>query len=363
MRNTSDPGRDQLIAYSLLDFLTPLRCRRLREVFDPLQEVERASPQEVARLLGITEEQARLVTKPLQLPQVAREVEGLRERVVTCLDEEYSPLLREIHDPPLTLYYRGNLELLKTGAVAMVGSRRATPYGISVAQTLGRELVRAGLTIVSGLARGIDAAAHESALRNGGATIGVLGTGIDIVYPRFHRRLFDQIAATGLLITEFAPGTPPRPINFPIRNRIIAGLCLGTIVVEASRRSGSLITARLACEEGREVFAVPGSILSASTEGVHRLVQSGAKLLHDVNDVFEELRLSTAPMPKNEPPEVEQKLKELLAIFSTGEALHIDQAAERTGQSIAELSEKLLQLELEGWLQALPGSRYVRAGG
>lgn len=358
MRNTSDRARDQLIAYSLLDFLTPLRCRRLRELFDPLPEVEGASPPELARLLGITEEQARVVTKPLQLPRLARAVEKLRGEVVTLLDEEYSPLLREIHDPPFTLYYRGNLELLQTGAVAMVGSRRATPYGISVAQRLGRELVRAGLTIVSGLARGIDAAAHESALRNGGATIGVLGTGIDIVYPRFHRRLFDQIAATGLLITEFAPETPPRPINFPIRNRIIAGLCTGTIVVEASRRSGSLITARLACEEGREVFAVPGSILSAGTEGVHRLIQSGAKLLHDVQDVFDELRISAAPPAIPAPSELEPKLKELLAIFTDGEALHIDQAAELTGQSIAELSEGLLRLELEGWLRALPGGRW-----
>jgi DNA processing protein len=360
MCHNSDPSRDLLIALSLLDFLTPLRCRRLREIFDPLQQVEKASPTEIAALLRITEEQARLVTKPLQLPAVARRVETLRDRVVTLLDDEYSPWLREIHDPPLTLYYRGNLKLLKTEALAMVGSRRASPYGVNVAQNIGRELVKAGLTIVSGLARGIDAAAHEAALRNGGNTIGVLGTGIDLVYPRFHRRLFDEIAASGLLITEFAPGTPPRPINFPIRNRVIAGLCLGTIVVEASRRSGSLITARLAAEEGREVFAVPGSILSTGTEGVHRLVQSGAKLLHDVHDVFEELRLpGRGPRPV-EQQEVDPRLREVLELFSPDEPLHIDRAAAQTGQTIPEVSETLLRLELEGWLQALPGARYVR---
>lgn len=356
-------SRDVLIAHSLLNFLTPARTRRLRDHFDPMARIEGASSIDVARLLSITEDQARGVTKPLHLPEVRRTVEQLRERVITILDDDYSPLLGQIHDPPPVLYFRGKLELLKTSAIAMVGSRRASPYGLMVAHQVGRDLVKAGLTIVSGLARGIDAAAHESALRNDGATIGVLGTGIDVVYPRFHRRLFEEIAAHGLLITEFAPGTPPRPIHFPIRNRVIAGLCLGTIVVEASSRSGSLITARLAAEEGREVFAVPGSILSAGSEGSHRLIQSGAKLLHRVEDVFEELRMESAVVsPPNLALPVDEKLGRILSVFIPGDPIHIDHVVDQTGQSIGELSEKLLQLELEGYLRALPGGRYIRMG-
>ena len=349
-------SRDLLIAFSFLDFLTPARTRRLREQFDPIARIEAAHPASVAALLSITEEQARCVTKPLHVPDIRRKVEQLRHEVITTDDAAYPRLLREIPDPPTALFFRGDPGLLDTLAIAVVGSRRASPYGISAAHKLARELSAAGLTIVSGLARGIDAAAHEATLRAGGKTIGVLGTGIDIVYPRFHRRLFDDIASHGLLITEFPPGTPPRPIHFPIRNRIISGLCLGTVVVEASARSGSLITARMASEQGREVFAVPGSILSPGCEGVHRLIQTGAKLLHDVNDLFEELRFTTAP---EKAPDTECT-DPLLRIMSSDEPMHIDEVLERTGQSVSALAEKLLQLELEGLIRALPGSRYLR---
>lgn len=351
-------ARDLQIAWSFLDFLTPARSRLLRETFNPIESVERAPSVDVAVLLRITEEQALNVTKALTLPELRRRVDEVRDAVVTILDPPYSALLRETYDPPPVLYFRGNLELLSTATVAMVGSRRATPYGISIAHQIGRELGAAGLTIVSGLARGIDAAAHEAALRAGTPTIAVLGTGIDIVYPRFHRRLFAEIAENGLILTEFAPGTAPQPQNFPIRNRVIAGLCLGTIVVEASARSGSLITARLASEEGREVFAVPGSVLSPGSEGVHRLIQSGAKLVHNVNDVLEELRLPIRPAAAE--PHVDENLREVLNLFSVEEAMHVDTAAARSGQSISSLAEKLLQLELEGLIRALPGSRYVR---
>lgn len=359
MQHENQRARDLQIAWSFLDFVTPARSRLLRENFDSVESVERAPSVDVAALLRITEDQARNVTKALTLPEVRRRVEEVRDAVVTILDPPYSALLREIYDPPPVLYFRGNLELLSTTTVAMVGSRRATPYGISMTHQIGRELAGAGLTIVSGLARGIDAAAHEAALRADAPTIAVLGTGIDIVYPRFHRRLFTEIAEKGLLLTEFQPGTAPLPQNFPVRNRIIAGLCLGTIVVEASARSGSLITARLASEEGREVFAVPGSVLSAGSEGVHRLIQSGAKLVHHVNDILEELRLPTRPVARLE-PSVDESLRSLLSLFSVEEALHIDQAAARSGEPISALAEKLLQLELEGLIRALPGSRYVR---
>ena len=357
--NERQIARDLLVAWSFLEFLTPARSRRLREAFEPIEHAANASPVDLATLLSISEEQACNVTKALTLPGMQERVAATRDRVVTILDAQYSPLLREIYDPPLVLYFRGNLDLLSTPALAMVGSRRASPYGISVAQKLARELSGAGLTIVSGLARGIDAAAHEATLRNGAATIAVLGTGIDIVYPRFHRRLFEEIAEHGLILTEFLPGTTPAPQNFPVRNRIIAGLSLGAVVVEASARSGSLITARMAMEEGREVFALPGPITSPGSEGAHRLIQAGAKLVHDANDVLEELRLPRLEAARPAPM-VPDDLRDLLDLFSPVEAIHIDSAMELSGISIGPLSEKLLQLELEGLIRALPGSRYVR---
>jgi DNA processing protein len=209
------------------------------------------------------------------------------------------------------------------------------------------------------MARGIDAAAHEAALAAGGRTIAVLGTGIDIVYPRAHTRLAREISAKGLVLSEFPPGTPPMPENFPMRNRVISGLCLGTLIVEATARSGSLITARMAAEQGREVFAVPGSMFSANSEGTHRLIQYGAKLVHDVDDVLQELpgNLTRKPEQTPEPPDV---LREVLHALSREEACHLDALAAELSRPAAALAESLLQLELGGWIRALPGSRYVR---
>lgn len=210
-------------------------------------------------------------------------------RIVTAFDEEYPAPLAEIPDPPFLLFAIGRLERLKLPAVAVVGSRNATRYGRDVASRLARDLSHAGVTVVSGFARGVDGAAHEAAREGPGGTVAVLGCGVDVDYPREHARLKDAMAGTDLLLSEFPPGAEPRPQNFPVRNRVIAGLSSGVVVVEASRRSGSLITARLATDCGRDVFAVPGSVFSETSIGTHELLRDGAILCRGAEDVLSEL--------------------------------------------------------------------------
>ncbi|HEX7709031.1 MAG TPA: DNA-processing protein DprA [Thermoanaerobaculia bacterium] len=356
---TDSSARDLLIALSLLPFLTPNRTRLLIETFDPLQTACNASSTLLEQLLHITPEQAAHIRNS---PGTAKTnmVLALRDSTVTLLDDSYPSLLREIPDPPLVLHFRGNASLLETAAIAVVGSRRASPYAVNVTERLTRELAASGLTIVSGLARGVDATAHQSALRESSPTIAVLGTGIDVVYPRSNAELFRRMVVQGLIISEFPPDTPPRPENFPVRNRIISGLAFGTVVIEATGRSGSLITARMAAEQGREVFAVPGSIFSSGSEGTHRLIQYGAKLVHDVSDVLEELPghlRATAALPQPEPP---SPLREVLAVLNREEGRHIDFLSDQLRRTPSEIAESLLQLELGGWIRALPGARYVR---
>lgn len=326
------------------------------EWFDKPCDACNASSNLLRGLLNIDEVQAAEVKNPLQ----DRRYERLRDSVVTLLDPDYPPLLKEIIDPPLALHVRGDRSLLARHAIAIVGSRRASPYAVNAAKHLAAPLAsEAKLVIVSGLARGVDAAAHEAALDAHGTTIAVLGTGIDVVYPKSNRALFRRIENEGLIVSEFPPGTPPLALNFPVRNRIISGLSLGTVIVEATGRSGSLITARTAAEQGREVFAVPGSIFSNGTEGTHRLIQYGAKLVHDANDVIEEIeglgRLAKKPDPL--PPE---PLRDVLEALSRDDGIHVDAAAAKLGRTVPTIAESLLQLELGGWVRSLPGSRYVR---
>lgn len=358
--NEVDSG-DRCIAYALLPFLTPARIRLLREHFETLADAQRAPSKLLQGLLSIDDAQAEAVKNPLRSAERRTRVEALRATAVTLDEERYPSLLREIVDPPLALFYRGDLSLLQNPLVAMVGSRRASPYGMNAAAHLARQLVSAGIGIVSGLARGIDAASHQAALDAGGVTIAVLGTGIDVVYPRSHGRLTSAIASRGLLLTEFPAGTPPLAANFPVRNRVISGLTLGTVIVEATGRSGSLITARMAAEQGREVFAVPGSIFAAGSEGPHRLAQYGAKLVHDANDILEELPGGLKMPAAHPPPEPESPLREVLALFTREEAMHIDVLAAKLGSTVAQVSDAVLQLELGGWIKAMPGARYVRA--
>ena len=351
--------RDLLIALSLLPFMTPNRTRLLFEAFDSAASACSAPPTLLAGLLSVTAEQAAEVRNPLTTRR-REQIAALREQVIARTDPGYPPLLREIPDPPLVLHCRGDRSLLARGAVAIVGSRRATPYAINVAAHLTKPLAEAGLVIVSGLARGVDAAAHAAALDAGGATIAVLGTGIDLVYPRSNARLFDRIAERGLIVSEFPPGTAPLAMNFPMRNRVISGLTAGTVVVEATSRSGSLITARMAAEQGREVFAVPGSIFSPASEGTHRLIQYGAKLVHDIGDIVEELPGGIQLRPAGVDKLPESPLAEVLAVLQRDEGAHVDAIASRAGRARGEVAHSLLQLELDGWIRALPGANYVR---
>jgi DNA processing protein len=352
------PLRDRLIAYALLP-LSPARIRLLVKAFDPLSTLCHASRSTLRQVLSIS---GRDAAEPWRNDELRKQVDALRHAAVTLADDDYPPLLRQLADPPLALFYRGDLAIAKKPGIAMVGSRKASPYALSVAAQLASEMVSVGFAVVSGLALGVDAAAHQAILDASGQTIAVLGTGIDIVYPRNHRRLFDTIEKRGLILTEFPPGTPPFRYNFPVRNRIISGLTLGTVIIEANGRSGSLITARTAAEQNREVFCVPGSIFSAGSEGTHRLIQCGAKLVHETNDILDELesKVGKLRVPAATPAEPPSPLREVLEVFRRDNGTHIDTVAESLGKAVATLSEPILQLELGGWLKALPGGRYVR---
>ncbi len=272
----------------------------------------------------------------------------------------YPPALRTIPDPPARLYVRGRLREEDRLAVAVVGARRASPYGVAVARRLASDLARCGVTVVSGLARGIDAAAHEGALEAGGRTVAVLGCGPDVVYPPEHARLMAKIIASGAVLSEHPPGTPPLRHHFPRRNRLISGLSLGVVVVEGRADSGALITADCALEQGREVFAVPGPVTSPTSALPHRLVQQGAKLVRGVEDILEELRLPVRVPP---PGATSQLAGAEEAVYArlTLDPQHLDAVALQCGLPVAEVSRALVALELRGLVRALPGLRYVRA--
>ena len=277
-------------------------------------------------------------------------------------DARYPQALLQTADPPLLLYTQGDAELLNSSCLAIVGSRNPTPQGAENARAFAEHLGRAGMTIVSGLALGIDGAAHGGALTAGARTIAVVGTGLDRVYPRAHRELAHRIAERGLIISEFNLGTEPLAANFPQRNRIIAGLSLGTLVVEAALESGSLITAKHSLESGREVFAIPGSIHSPQSRGCHALIKQGAKLVDDTRDVLDELRWPPTPSAAAPASSAATGLPDALLSAMGYEPVEMDQLQARTGWPTAQLSARLLELELAGRVSRLPGGRYQRSG-
>lgn len=285
--------------------------------------------------------------------------------VFTLGDAVYPPALLQMADPPLLLFAQGDLTRLASPALALVGSRAATAQGLDNARAFGAHLSQRGLTIVSGLALGIDGAAHEGGLQGPGGTIAVIGTGPDIVYPRRHTALAARIrAGGGLILSEYLPGTPPLAPNFPKRNRLIAGLGLGTLVVEAAPQSGSLITARLAADMGREVFAIPGSIHSPQSRGCHALIKQGAKLVETGDDVWQELQHllpATAAAAAPAPSAPTSRADPLLAALGH-DPLDLDALVARTGWPAHELTARLLELELQGQVARLPGGSYQRRG-
>ncbi len=280
------------------------------------------------------------------------------QHILTLVDDAYPKALLEIADPPSLLYVRGNPTILKMRCLAMVGSRNATPQGLQTAENFARTLAAKGLCIVSGLALGIDAAAHRGALSAGGDTIAVIGTGADRIYPARNKELALAIVEHGAIISEFPLGTPSIAANFPRRNRIISGLSCGVLVVEAAPESGSLITARLAGEQGREVFAIPGAIHSPVARGCHKLIKQGAKLVETANDVLEELGNLTSPEEPEQSTSTDDEHTVLAALGHN--PCGLDDLVEYTGQSAEQLLPELLMLELSGKIAPLPGNRYQR---
>lgn len=283
-------------------------------------------------------------------------------RVVTWDEEAYPAMLRHIHNPPYLLYYRGQIECLNRPAIALVGSRMATYYGKNTARKLGRDLAARGVVVVSGLARGIDSEAHRGALETG-QTVAILGCGLEIIYPPENGKLSSEIAENGAVISEFPCHTGPEPGNFPMRNRIISGLCRGIVVVEAQEKSGALITADIALEQGRDVFAVPGPINSKTSVGTNNLIKQGAKLVSCMEDILEDYD-DIVPLFSGAPeqpvlPLLSEEEKRIIEDIEN-EPGHFDVLLERTGLNIGELSTLLLQLELRGIIAALPGNYYIK---
>lgn len=359
-------ARKYWLGFNMVKGIGPVRLRALRAAFGNLAAAWSAPEPDLlaAGLDRRTAENLVQARRTLDLDHLLAEVDAAAASVLTLDDPDYPALLRELPDSPPVLYVKGTLLDDDRWAVAFVGTRRASAYGRDMTHSLVSSLVSAGITIVSGLALGIDAAAHRAALEAGGRTIAVLGCGIDQVYPPDHHHLAAAIAGSGALVTEFPPGTQPEAKNFPVRNRLISGLSLGVVVVEAPADSGALITADCAAEQGRDVFAVPGNVTARTTAGTNRLIQNGAKLVVDGNDILDELNLTrttveTRAQVRAVAPDtpVEAALADLLG----DEPLHIDDLVRRSGLTITEVSSTLALMELKGIARRLEGMTYALA--
>jgi len=315
---------------------------------------------------GVGERTARAIKSYDGWPEVEAEIERMREldvRLLPLEDAGYPVNLREIHDPPVHLYVRGEILARDALAMAVVGSRNASPYGSKVTRKLAANMARAGVTVVSGMARGIDSFAHRGALGAGGRTIAVLGCGVDVVFPRSNADLVEEIAASGAVVSEFPLGTEPRPENFPKRNRIISGLSLGVLLVEAGAKSGALITASCALDQGRDVFAVPGSVEDPRNAGSHWLIKQGARIVDSAGDVLREILPQDRSGGERGRPAAAAGLTEEERRVLTkmdSDPIHIDDIVRRTGMPVSRLSGILLSFELRGLVEQLPGKLFRR---
>jgi DNA processing protein len=329
--------------------------RRLLQAFGSPDAVLQASVSSLSQYVKPVVAQA--ITTGIDesaLVPVADWLDDPLNHIFSIADAEYPQHLLNTADPPLLLYVKGRIDLLNARALAVVGSRNASAQGLRNAEAFAKSVSDAGLCIVSGMAHGIDAAAHIGGLESIGSSIAVVGTGLDKVYPAANRELAHRLAQNGTIVSEFSLGTPPLAANFPRRNRIISGLSMGCLVVEASLQSGSLITARLALEQGRDVFAIPGSIHSPQSKGCHALIKQGAKLVENAQDILEELGYrSSVAVP-------DTASNHLLFAHLGFDPLDLDSLAQRSGLTISELSAILLQLELDGHITSLPGGLYQR---
>jgi DNA processing protein len=367
------------LALRLVPGLGARQAFKLVEVYRSAQAIFRAGRTEL-RGVGLSEGVAASITSGCTFDDAVQQQELALQQGVAILpltSPAYPSLLKEIYDPPPVLFVRGDAELLARPMVAIVGSRRATPYGLAAAERLATDLSTAGLVIVSGMARGIDTAGHRGALAAGAPTVAVFGCGVDIIYPTENRKLAEEIAANGALVSEFPLGSPAFPQNFPIRNRIVSGMAQGVLVVEGSEYSGSAITARLAADQGREVFAIPGNITSKMSWGPNLLIKQGAHLTQDWNDVVvnlnPEVRRQLAARMRQSLAEAEPELapvlagpnaeiaRELLSLLTFDEKTLLDTLLEKLpGRSSSEIIAALFELELSGMVRQLPGKNFVK---
>lgn len=365
---------------NLISFLGPVRIRKLINFFGSAERAWEASYEELSQVDGFGQLLAENFIKErdkIDLDKMWDNIAATGFFWVTWEEDYYPPLLRQIYDPPPIIYFYGDIGATKKPSLAIVGSRRHSLYGKEIAYKLASELTERGFTIVSGMARGIDTWAHKGALAAGGKTIAVLGCGLDICYPPENKGIKEKIQSAGAVLSEFPPGNPPLPQNFPRRNRIISGLSLGTIVVEAGEKSGALITADYALEQGREVFAVPGNISSPYSRGCHRLIKQGAKLVERVEDIIEEISLfvcqedlsspgfkeegSPGSPDNSEKDKVHLKPEEkaLLNIIPY-EPLTLEEIVSLSEMPLFQVNALLLELELKGVIKQLPGKYFVR---
>jgi DNA processing protein len=364
-------SREALVALNLIEHIGPVRVRQLLEHFGDAPAILRAAKQQLLKVRGIGEDAAEAIAsweKTIDLPGELGRISDFGCHILTQADEDYPELLRQIYDPPVVLYVKGKLTAADKNAVAMVGSRQTTHYGIEVARKLAYQLAYVGVTVVSGGARGIDSAAHQGALAAKGRTITVLGTGINLVFPPENKELFDRITLNGAVITQFPFNRQADKQSFPIRNRIVAGMTLGTVVVEASLNSGALITANFATEYGRQVFAVPGRIDSPQSRGCHDLIKKGAKLCEGAEDILSEFEYlfpgtnrpptasETGVLPALTLSENEQKVYDAVS----NEESSIDEVIRRSGLPSSAVSVGLLSLEMKRVVKQLPGKLFVR---
>ncbi len=350
------------VGFNLVKGIGAVRLQGLIDYFGDLSVAWNA-PADAFAAAGLSPrivENLMTVRRQIDPEKILERIQGQGIQVITWMDEEYPSVLKEIDQPPPLLYMRGTFLTDDEWAVAIVGTRRVTAYGRQVTEEIASMLARNGLTVISGLARGVDAIAHQAALNVGGRTIAVLGSGVDRIYPPEHKKLAEQIAANGCILSDYAPGTPPDGQNFPPRNRIISGLAKATIVIEAGVTSGALITARFAAEQGREVFAVPGPIHAPQSQGTNDLISQGAHPLLRPAEVLEVLHLEKAQVQQQArraiPADpVEAGLLKLLG----PEPIHVDEIQAQSGLSIDKVSATLALLELKGFIRQVGGMNYV----
>jgi DNA processing protein len=350
------------IGFNLIKGIGAVRMQALIQHFGDLELAWNAAPAELAQagLSGKLTERVVQARGNIDLEKLWARIESQGIKVLTWEDDSYPPRLKEIDQPPPVLYIRGEYLPDDLFAVAIVGTRRVTAYGRQITEELSSFLAANGITVISGLARGVDAIAHQTALKAGGRTIGVLGSGVDKIYPPEHRALAEQMLERGALVSDYAPGTPPDASNFPPRNRIISGLSLAVVVVEAGETSGALITAEFAAEQGREIFAVPGSILAPQSKGTNKLIQNGALPLLSVNDLMQALDLTRVGEHKAArkiipTDETEARLMNVLG----DEPLHVDEIRNQTEMPIEKVSAALALMELKGMVRQVGGMNYV----